>query len=147
MLAQEIAAIVKFLHGANPVSLYYDEVPQDFFVPSMYFPVPQLTSNQETVRSFRNNYAMFIKVFEKDTSSAQKKALVLSDSLNVKRLRVPLYDLQGVPTGDFLRLNSVTSNKVDDGVAQIGISWHSNYPFEVVTSEKIEEFILDTFIK
>lgn len=54
MIDQEIASIIHFILGtAKGVSPYYFNMPQDFAIPSFFFPPPEFEAFGDTLQSFR----------------------------------------------------------------------------------------------
>ncbi len=130
MLEQEIASIIKFTLDAtgNPAP-YYNEVKEDFVVPSVYFPSPEIDSDGETFSTYRLRYKWFIKFFHKTTEAAYDLAFKALIALKEKRNCVPLIDTKGGATGDSLRLADPAIKKLDSGAYQLALEWDSRRPY------------------
>ncbi|MCX4265958.1 MAG: hypothetical protein OSJ64_03975, partial [Firmicutes bacterium] len=60
MLEQELASIMKYLlDTADNPSPYYWQVPQNFVVPAIYFPIPEIVSGGETFLTYKLDYAWY----------------------------------------------------------------------------------------
>lgn len=130
MLEQEIASIIKFtLDSAGNPAPYYNEVKEDFIVPSCYFPSPEIDSDGETLVTYRLRYSWFIKFFHKTTEEAYAMALRVLLAIKGARDRVPIIDTEGKTTGELLRLRDPSIKKIDSGVYQLYISWDSRRPY------------------
>lgn len=130
MLEQEIASIIKFtLDSAGNPAPYYNEVKENFIVPSCYFPSPEIDTDGETFRTYRLHYTWFIKFFHKTTEDSYAMALRVLLALKGARNLVPLIGTDGKKTGDGLRINDPELKKVDSGVYQIKIEWNSRRPY------------------
>lgn len=59
-----MASIIKFvLDRAGGPSPYYWNVPQNFIVPAVYFPPPEMETGGETFLTYYVDYAWYIKLF------------------------------------------------------------------------------------
>lgn len=66
MLEQEVASVIKYIieKSGNPYP-YYNEVPEDFIVPAVYFPVPEIVTGADTLSTYKLTYLWFIGFFIK----------------------------------------------------------------------------------
>ena len=71
MLEKEIASIIRFILEScgNPVP-YYHNMPESFIVPSVYFPVPEVSQNPDTMSAYGAEYTMFVNFFHSSTELA-----------------------------------------------------------------------------
>lgn len=130
MLEQEIASIIKFtLDNAGNPAPYYNEVKENFAVPSIYFPSPEIDTDGETFSTYRLGYSWFVKVFHKTTEDAYAMALKVLLALKGARNCVPIIGTDGTPTGEYLRLKDPAIKKLDSGVYQLKIEWDSRRPY------------------
>lgn len=142
MLEQEIASIANFLYSKCSFELYWSKVPENFKVPSLYFPIPQSFGDTEAVKHFEMTYNLFIKVFQPSTEAAMDSAHNLLMELMLNNSRVPLINQDGTPEGTNLKVKSLQVTELDEGVAQLQISWNSVYRLATLDVEKISEFFL-----
>lgn len=138
MLEQEIASIIKFtLDAAGNPSPYYYRVPQDFVVPAAYFPTPEITTGGETFRTYSMDYVWYIKFFAETTRAAYDLGLKALTAIRGKRNLIPLINQQGDPAGGGLRVNDPDLKTLDDGTAQLQISWRSRRPYDDEEAQKM----------
>ena len=139
MLEQEIASIMRFAlqYAENPKPYYYD-VQEGFEFPAMYFPQPEINTQGETFRTYRNEYVWYINVMCETTEEAHRKAFLVLDALKRGRNLVPLVDEQGEYTGEKLRLNDPSTKPIDTGVVQITLNWSSRRPYDAEAAEKMQ---------
>lgn len=130
MLEQEVASIIKFILDStgNPAP-YYNEVKENFVVPSCYFPSPEIGTGGETFRTYRLHYIWLVKFFHSTTEGAYQMALTALTALKGARNLVPIISTDGSRTGDGLRINDPEIKKVDSGVYHIKIEWDSRRPY------------------
>ena len=64
VMDQEIASAARFIlsavEGAHP---YYWEMKQDFYVPAVYFPTPEVETAGDSVDAYRMSFTWYVKMF------------------------------------------------------------------------------------
>lgn len=144
MLEQEIASAIKFiLESAGNPAPYYWNVPQDFAVPAVYFPVPEITSGGDTLSSYNLNYSWYIKFFHKDTQSAHELAFSALTELQSRRNLIPLINETGELTGRGFRTHDPELKKIDDGAVQLTLTWDSPRPYQRANTQKVMKYCLN----
>ncbi len=151
MLEQEIASAIKFIHSAcGSPTPYYWNVPQDFVVPSIYFPTPEITTFGDTLSSYRYEYMWHIKCFAKVTQDAHSMALSVVTAIREARNLVPLIDVNGNVDGKGFRLLDPSMRSIEDGVCQITIQWKSPRAYNDVlnpSAELMQKYTLKGFYR
>jgi|GEM_PF-370177 len=150
MLEQEIASIIKYiLNIAGNPSPYYDEVPEGFLVPSVFFPPPEIMSGGGTLSTYTLSYTWFIKFFHSDTPSAQSLGLEVLAAMQRERNRIPRIDDTGHENGEIFHIKDPSLKKVDSarGVAQLTLSWDSPRPYSnpYAQAEKVASISLSMY--
>ena len=130
-LEQEVASIIKFVLDAsgNPKP-YYWNVPRSFVVPSAFFPTPEIDTGGETFLTYYMDYVWYIKFFGNTSRAAYNLGLKALTALKGKRHLVPLLKPDGTREGGGLRLNKPALRTLDDGAAQLTVSWRSRRPYD-----------------
>jgi len=148
MLDREIASAMKFIltSAGNPAP-YYNSVPQDFVVPAVYFPQPEITSRGDTLRTYALEFSWFVKFFHKDTQSANQMAFAALTALQRMKNVVPLIDDAGELTGRVFRMNDPAFRLVANGVAQLTLTWDSRRPYHREPVQKMMKFYTDFTLK
>lgn len=150
MLEQEIASIMKFtLEKAGNPAPYYNRVPEGFLIPSVYFPVPEVTTRGETFRTYALEYMWFIKFFGLDERRAHELAFSVLTAIKARRNLIPLIDTKGQPTGRSFRLKDPELKRLDGtpGVAQITLTWDSRRPYDDPAVQKMMVYDIDMHSK
>ncbi len=125
-MEQEIASIIAFvLHSAESITPYYWNVPEDFVLPAMFFPVPEIATGGDTFRTYLSEYSWYISVFAATTEKAHAIGLKVLTRIKRARNYVPLIDAGGNQTGKKLRLEDPLLQNVNPHVAQITLKWTS----------------------
>jgi len=139
------------LEKAENPSPYYDELPEGFVVPSVYFPQPEIDSSGDTLNAYAFNYAWFIKFFALDKPSVYALALLVLASIKRERNRIPLIDEDGNKTGRTFRVDDPSIRAIAESPAayQLSLSWTSRRPFADVASQdyEVEGFELNIYTR
>ena len=136
-LEQEIASIMKYvIDWAGKPAPYYWEVPAHFAVPSAYFPMPEIDTGGETFLTYYMDYAWYIKIFHRTKEGAYALGLaVAEDGSEVEE--------------SWVRLNDPKLKILDDGAAQLTITWRSRRPYNdtAAGAQRSQSFYVDVFMK
>lgn len=128
-----------FFYKVFPVTVYTEEVPQNFAVPSLYFPEPFTFDGNDTNTTFEKTYSLSVKLFHKDSQQAHTEAENIADAVRRKRSVIPLLNLDGSVTGDYIRINRIET-RITDGVASIVVNWNSRYHYDREEYKAAEKF-------
>lgn len=143
-LEPELASIAKHvIEIAVPKATYYNEIPEGFKVPCIYFPTPEISSDADTTSTYKVQYVWLLHFFHCDTPLAYDLALRVLTSIREERNLIPLYDFDGIETGKVLRIKDPRLIKLDSGVVQLEIIWDSRRPYNAPPSLKMEEVHFD----
>jgi hypothetical protein len=129
VLDQEIASIIMYLLNAtgNPHP-YYRKMPQDFLVPSAYFPPPEIDSQGYTMSTYALNFMWFIKFFHSDDQSAHELGFMALNALQEHGNAIPRIDEEGKPTGIKFRIKDPLLKPLDNA-SQLTLFWDSPRPY------------------
>lgn len=148
VIEQEVASLIKFiLDSAGNPAPYYNEVKENFVVPSIYFPSPEINSDGETFNTYRLGYTWRVKLFHKTTEDAYAMALKALTAIRAARNLVPLIGEDGSETGELLRIEDPEIKKLDSGVYQLVISWDSRRPYNDPEFEKMQSYSMEAWSK
>lgn len=151
MLEQEMASIIKFvLDRAGGPSPYYWNVPRHFTVPAAYFPTPELDTGGETFLTYYTDYVWYVKLFHKSGQGAYAIGSAVVEAIRAERNLVPLIQQNGSAIeGEWVRVNDPKLKVLDDGAAQLTISWRSRRPYRDTAEDRTraQSFNLDVFMK
>jgi len=148
MLDIEIASAMEFLieNSGNP-SPYYWNIPQDFVVPAVFFPQPEIRSSGDTFSTYALEFSWFVKFFAKDTGAAHSLGFASLTALNRARGNISLIGEDGNPTGRTFRIDDPSLRIVDDGAVQLTLMWDSRRPYHQEEYEQMAEFQAEIFVK
>lgn len=147
-LEQELASIIRFILDAagNPAP-YYHEIPQDFLVPSIYFPTPEITTGGETFLTYRAEYVWYISFFGSTTQDAYDMALKALTAIKESRNLIPLISDTGEQTGKGIRVKDPEIKKIADGAYRLVIEFASRRPYDRQTAWYAEKLHINQQIK
>ena len=152
MIEQDMASIIKFvLTRAGDPAPYYWNVPQHFQVPAAFFPTPEADTGGETFLTFYEDYTWYIKLFHKTAQEAYELGRKVLQAIRAERNLIPLIEQDGSETpGEWVRVNDPRLQVLDDGAAQLTVSWRRRSPYADVASggvQKVQEVNVDVFMR
>lgn len=124
-LEQGLAAVVRYIqdHSEEGTKLYFDELPEDFYVPSVYFQIPFTSGRKATLRTYCTAITLNCWFMEAQDWDAYAKAAEMRDSIMLDNCVVPLYDVEGNQTGRGIRTGVPDTRKIADGTVQLSLSF------------------------
>lgn len=125
---QEVGSIMKTFYDLYPVTVYESNVPKDFEMPSMYFPVPTIINGNDTNMTYEKTFSMSVKLFHSDDVIAGIKAEMIADEISANKNVIPIVDSDGELTGDFIRLTKLET-RAGEGFMSLVLGWDSNYHY------------------
>lgn len=131
----------------HPVQVYTDRMPQDFVVPSLYFPQPITADAPSSISSYRLDCSLAVKVFAKTDEQAVDAAEQIAQTIREFRMVIPIIDEDGRNTGKYMRLRKANTRIIDEGVAQLTFTWTSRYQYNRVEYEKMGSLFLNQGIR
>lgn len=144
MLEKETASIIKFVieatGGATP---YYHNMPENFAVPSVYFPSPEIISGNDTFSTYSAEYTIFINFFHSSTELAYELALPVLNKINAVRRIIPIFDENGKNTGKFVRITNAELKKADECAYQMQVDWIFRRPYDRDEAQSVQNFYLN----
>lgn len=125
--ASSLARVCLELGG---MSVFYDDnVPENFAIPSLYFPSPEQTPSGSALNSYQTRYSIYAKVFAVTRKEAGELAGRIVRGIMGRQCRIPLYNEDGTDSGMSLKLEPPTSWIVDEGMAQVTLTYRITRAF------------------
>ncbi|MGF6357093.1 hypothetical protein ABIE27_005032 [Paenibacillus sp. 4624] len=143
----DVGSIMSACYKIHPVQVYTDRMPQDFILPSMYFPQPISADAPSSISSYRVDCSLAIKVFAKSDEQAVDAAEHIAQTIRKSRMVTPVIDEDGHNTGKYMRIRKMESRIIDEGVAQLTFTWTSRYQYNRVDYDKMGSFYLNQGIR
>lgn len=130
MLEKEIAAVMKrILEIDTAATPYYWEIKEDFAVPSVFFPIPEVVSGPDTLSSFYLDYSWYPKFFDRTDNDAHARALAMLTEIRRHRNLIALFNHDGSPAGRGVRIEDPAIQRVDSGAVQMTINFTVRMPY------------------
>ncbi|MCR5788618.1 MAG: hypothetical protein K6G83_01905 [Lachnospiraceae bacterium] len=121
---QFVASLAKACLTMGDLStLYLDNVPSDFQVPSLYFPPCESNPSASAFNCYRTDYFIYAKVFAVTRQDAMKIAEAVVQGIMQARCMLPVYKEDGKESGDILKIKPPSARVIDEGVAQINLAY------------------------
>lgn len=148
MFLQEIASIMKFvLDNSDGVSPYYNSVPENFVVPSVYFNVPIAKTRGDTTSGYSIDYDFDILFFHKTVNEAYDITLNVLTIINSNKCKIPLIDWEGKPTGKYVRISETSISKSDEIKVSLKLTFSMLKPYTTKQYEKMKTYTIEDFYK
>lgn len=146
-MEQELASIFSFvLKSADNPQPYYRDIPQDFTVPAVYFPVPEISTDGDTFNTYGAEYDWYIKFFHSTTQEAYSLALKALTAIKENRNLIPLLDENGAKIGG-IRIKDPDLRIADECAVQLTIRFVSRRLYAKINGPKVQNFDVDMKIK
>ena len=122
-LEQELGAIVRFVQeNAGHLHKYFLEMPQDFAIPAVYFPIPETAAKKVTLNTMETSLTWYINFFAVDSIQAYNVASRISNQIIFRRCKIPIYNIEGQEENRELSISAPKVKKVERGIAQLELS-------------------------
>ena len=147
----EIGSIMGYCYKLLPIKVYTKRIPQDFEIPSIYFPKPFFTESNFTLDSFNKTYNLQVMVIYPTVEESVDKAEHLMNRMLADKKYIPLLNEDGSPTNSYIKINRIEVRE-GDNFATLSLIWDSQYKYgwyegKDVNEEKMLKFFLDGVIK
>ncbi len=106
------------------ISVFYeDNVPEDFAIPSLYFPPAEQAPSGSALNSYQLKYSIYAKVFALTRREAGELAGKIVKGIMDRQCRLPVFNEDGTDSGMIIKLDPPASWIVDEGMAQVTLTY------------------------
>ena len=142
-LGQHLASVVRYVqdNSKEGTKWYFDEIPEDFFVPSVYFQIPSISGSKATLSSYKTTYVLNCWFMDLKDWDAYSRAENIRDSILIDNTVIPLVDMSGEYTGKGIRTGVPEIRKIDEGIVQLTISFDA-YLTTRTKTEKMQKLYI-----
>lgn len=144
---QAISSIIQFCQQHVDAAVYQDPLPETKTPPFLYVPTPVISDRPDTTSTYVRMLSLSVKVYHEDSLQAFALADALAFAIANARYLIPLADGDGIPTGEYLRLDGTEFKVTEDGIAQLMLKWRQRYSYERAVSPKVSKFTLEEQVK
>lgn len=148
-LEQVFASAVRYIQstaGEN-VTLYFDDLPENFMVPAIYFPVPKTTSRKVTFQSYLTVIHMEAWFMASSDWQAYASAAGARDCILLDDCRVGILGEDGTPTGKVIRVDNVGVSPIDTGIVRLAFGLKHYFSKSSDAGEHVGNVLLSCFMK
>lgn len=149
-MEQEMASIAKFILDAvgNGVYPYYRELPEDFRVPAVYFPTPDVTMGNDTFETYRADYIWLVNFTCSNQQDAYQLGQTALTAIKKNRNLVPLIDQQGKQIGKrFFRLYNPELRSAEGNTVTLKFRFTVRKSYTDKSGSRILVYNLNTILK
>lgn len=148
-LGQSLASAVSYIqnHSSIEALLYFDEIPEEFVVPSIYFPVPRVICKKVTLASFCFTVMVNCQFMAVDQWEAYQYAADVRDHLLVDHCAIPILKKDGLPEGNYMRITEPEIRNIDHRSVQLSFDLKQYVSFEKTEEVKAKDIIFAGIVK
>lgn len=149
MLEQEAASIMKFVieNAENPYP-YYWNVPQNFMIPAVYFPIPEMLTGGETFLTYYIDFSWYIDFFHKTAQQTYGLGHKVLTAIKEQKNLIPLITEDGnLIENNWIRVDDPSVEVIENGTVQLKITWRSRRPYKQNEAQKAKLFHMDMFLQ
>ena len=147
MNAYEKSLLRECLTLAGITQWYEDTMPENFYVPCIYFPAAHADPQSSTFNEYEARKTIYAKVFASTRRQAGEIAETISDGImNLKRL-IPLLNVDGSESGEVFKVDAPITSVIDDGAAQIILTYKLHTRFYEEEADGVHEIIINQELK
>ena len=112
---QVLASAVKYVQEncKEELNFYFDEIPENFLVPALYFPVPQVISKKVTLASYASTLFLEVWFLAKEEWKAYSYARNVQESILQAECMLPIVKKDGTKEDWSLRVTEPEVQKID----------------------------------
>jgi len=148
LIERELASIIKYVLDKSEHTVpYYHEIPNGFCVPSVYFPVPEVETGNDTLSTYKLTYIWFIKFFHRNTKEAYQIASKVLKELKSGRNQIPVVNENGVVTSKFFYIKNPDIKTLDSGTVQLTVEWDSREIYTMEAVLKMQRYYIGKYVK
>ncbi len=128
-LEQSLASAVRYIQDCDEESIkvYFDEVPEDYAVPSLYFPVPQTSSRKVSLSTYMTEITVNCRFMDVTDWRANDRATTVRDCLLLDDCVIPIVSAEGEVAEKGLHTDQPEVRRIDEGIVQLSFPIRSYY--------------------
>lgn len=151
-MREDFASIVRFVmdnvgNQAN-AHIYFENIKDGFGIPAFYFPQPEEEINQVSLlNGYLQDCSCLLQIF----AATDEDAMVLANKVKKVILNnneyIPVIDFNGNNTGEIFRVIVKKINRIDEGLAQVSLSWKYDERYNNIPNDKIKDISFNLSMK
>ncbi len=147
-LEQSLASIVRYLqnHTKFETDILFDEIPENFAVPTLYFQTPRSKSRKATLSAWETTFTMRCWFMCLSSQEAYLYAASARDSILLDNCVIPIMEKDGTLAGGGVRVSDLEVSNINAGVEQLTLSFRDYFIPDKDRSVKIQKFSFNGLI-
>lgn len=120
-LEQTLASAVRYIQNraATKQAPYFDDIPESFTVPALYFPVPQTASKKVTFSTYLTTIRTEAWFMASTDWLAYADAANVRDCILMDDCKIDIMEKDGTLTGKAIRVTEPSVREVDTGIVKL----------------------------
>lgn len=119
-LEQSIASVIRYIQSTTGLTdLYFDDLPEAFAVPSLYFPAPRTDTRKVTFDTYLTTLYLDTWFMESSDWRAYATAAETRDSLMMDDCKVYFANEDGTLNKKYIRLTNPTISSIDTCIVKM----------------------------
>lgn len=149
MLEQCLASMVRYIqnHSGIEAAPYFDDIPENYIVPSLYFPVPRTSSKKVTFQTYLTKVYMETQFMASTDWLAQREAENVRDDLILDNCCVDIMNKDGTLAGWACRISEPETSRVSAGIVRLSFQIMNYFSKEEEISDKINKINISARFK
>lgn len=148
-IEQCLASAVRYIqnHANIEAAPYFDDIPEDYIVPSLYFPVPRTSSKKVTFQTYLTTLYMETQFMASTNWLAYSYASAVRDCITFDDGVMDIMKKDGTLSGKKIRVENVTVNPVDTGIAKLSFELKNYFSKDSGEKTKANKISISGLIK
>lgn len=148
-LEQCLASAVRYIqnHAGFEGAPYFDEEPEEYRVPSLYFPVPWTQSKKVTLASYRSTLIFQCQFMASTDWEAYQTAINVRDCLLLDGCCIPMMNKDGTVSDSAVRILEPEVRKIERGIVQLSFDIQHYFTPTRPNGQKAMNFIFNGLVK
>lgn len=148
-LEQSLASAVRYIQNRSGIETapYFDEEPEAYMVPSLYFPVPWTRSKKVTLSTYRSSLIINCQFMASTDWEAYQTAVNVRDCILLDGCCIPLMKKDGTLEKTSVRIVDPEVKRIERGIVQLSFELQHYFTPTRPSGPLIENFIIDGIIK
>lgn len=136
-----LASCVRYIQDNSQISAppYFDEIPENFYVPSIHFPVPRTESRKATLSTWRTDIHMECWFMARTDWEAFAYAEAVRDCILRDGCAIPVVDLDGTDSGLKVRITEPSIRKQESRIVRMAFTVREYATFEGDVEDQVSD--------
>jgi hypothetical protein len=142
-LELEVASIYYFVDSLLHIKPYFSEIPEGMVFPCVFYPPPGAETKPYSSSSYATSFSLYAKIMAATNLSASSMVAAVVEAIGTNHNKVPLVQEDGSLTGKNFRIRTIKTQKADEGVYQLALTWMRYTKFTTKDVTKAQEFFVN----